>query len=536
MPDLGLNLSRLDAKYGWSDWPDEIETVELQFAGEACNPAGLNSTLVSGQFVLVTSELCGPPMNESGDGGVQAVTAAVKAQAAGVVVVTGRASTWSVIGAQPDVAGSGVPIIVSSLSWIDGTALIAAMSSLPGTRVNVTFSYQRSALGAGGYYVGIDHRGLLQELGWQKPPTLQLVTWGAQFLEWHAKLDARLASRAALVVPILSDLPMLGGGGSSAATATVTLPGVALLSQFSKVEVDFALGCFGVLDQDCSAWDRTVSVTVQCSPGTAPAWELTRYITSFRRRVGRWLTDVTTSAGLLTPGATCTFSVSVDMDVWVAQSLSLRFTTSEPQSQVPGEDDEKDGGAGGGGGGPAALRNAAPVSAYSFMPLAFPDSPITFDGPEYNANRTITFQVPPKTVQVLVTALISGHGGCEFLPTSHAFVFNSAPLDGPFNTSAVAYDRFMLAGLEEGCVPKVGVGSCPNQHGTWLYGRNGWCDCLDVVPVVWDVTNAVSLDPSVQQTVRYFALSYDVGGGNPSQAGCGGLIRLASGLAFIAGP
>ena len=32
----------------------------------------------------------------------------------------------------------------------------------------------------------------------------------------------------------------------------------------------------------------------------------------------------------------------------------------------------------------------------------------------------------------------------------------------------------------------------PNEHGTWLYGRGGWCDGDAVAPHVFDVTSQLS--------------------------------------------
>mmetsp|Transcript_28078 Transcript_28078/g.43514 ORF Transcript_28078/g.43514 Transcript_28078/m.43514 type:complete len:84 (+) Transcript_28078:347-598(+) len=83
----------------------------------------------------------------------------------------------------------------------------------------------------------------------------------------------------------------------------------------------------------------------------------------------------------------------------------------------------------------------------------------------------------------------------------------------------------MMAGTPRGCVPFVGKdGSCPNQHGSWYYGRNGWCDCMDVKTLYFDVTTSLDLSPSYLNTLQYYALSYDVGGKNPSTDGCGGAI------------
>ena len=57
---------------------------------------------------------------------------------------------------------------------------------------------------------------------------------------------------------------------------------------------------------------------------------------------------------------------------------------------------------------------------------------------------------------------------------------------------------------------------------------------MDVKPLVWDVTAALSLDPAVTNTITYRALAYDVGGANPTEQGCGGGILLSNSLAFYA--
>lgn len=77
-------------------------------------------------------------------------------------------------------------------------------------------------------------------------------------------------------------------------------------------------------------------------------------------------------------------------------------------------------------------------------------------------------------------------------------------------------------------------GSLPNEHGTWYSGRNGWCDGQDVAPLVWDITHAVQAEPGAQFDVSYYALSYDVGGANPTDAGCGGHIIMSSNVVFYA--
>ncbi|MEZ4405159.1 MAG: peptide-N-glycosidase F-related protein [Polyangiales bacterium] len=48
---------------------------------------------------------------------------------------------------------------------------------------------------------------------------------------------------------------------------------------------------------------------------------------------------------------------------------------------------------------------------------------------------------------------------------------------------------FPEAQSPDGCANRVSEGVIPNQHGTWYFGRGGWCPGLDVAPWVVDVTS-----------------------------------------------
>lgn len=50
------------------------------------------------------------------------------------------------------------------------------------------------------------------------------------------------------------------------------------------------------------------------------------------------------------------------------------------------------------------------------------------------------------------------------------------------------------SGSPLGCTTWVKHGAIPNEYGTWLYGRAGWCDGLQVDPWRTDVTNQVAVD------------------------------------------
>ena len=87
-------------------------------------------------------------------------------------------------------------------------------------------------------------------------------------------------------------------------------------------------------------------------------------------------------------------------------------------------------------------------------------------------------------------AVITGHGSdnnncAEFCVTSHQFIVNDK-----FRNTRI----FTNAGTPNGCADRVDEGVEPNEHGTWLYGRDGWCDGKEVGPWVQDITDQVKLD------------------------------------------
>ena len=72
----------------------------------------------------------------------------------------------------------------------------------------------------------------------------------------------------------------------------------------------------------------------------------------------------------------------------------------------------------------------------------------------------------------------------------------SPPLP-PFSLCAVTVagvvnsETFENAATDEGCAYQTLNGALPNEHGTWLYGRDGWCDGNAVRPWVVDITTDV---------------------------------------------
>lgn len=95
------------------------------------------------------------------------------------------------------------------------------------------------------------------------------------------------------------------------------------------------------------------------------------------------------------------------------------------------------------------------------------------------------FLIPRNVVKVVVVvAVITGHGSddhqCEeFCPTSRLL------------HQRQSLQQNLRRRLPLGCAETVFGGSIPNEHGTWLYGRGGWCDGKQVDPWVIDVTGEI---------------------------------------------
>jgi len=148
----------------------------------------------------------------------------------------------------------------------------------------------------------------------------------------------------------------------------------------------------------------------------------------------------------------------------------------------------------------------------------------TFDA-SYNKDRPERTAVTPHgTVQALLYAMVTGHGSdefkcAEFCPTSHHFSINGEEV----------VLNFTEAGTQWGCTKHVLDGVEPNEHGTWQYGRGGWCDGQEVAPHVFDVTDLVSYAGRTSQ-VGYHGLFR---GRDPNPQQSPGYIMMQSSLVFI---
>eukprot|EP00054_Salpingoeca_dolichothecata_P027365 m.200407 g.200407 ORF g.200407 m.200407 type:complete len:718 (-) comp25942_c1_seq5:1928-4081(-) len=354
-----------------------------------------------------------------------------------------------------------------------------------------------------GYFASIDVRGRIQELGEPINPTMMLLGWQAQGLEYKAALYHNL-TKPALVVPIMDVV-------GPHYTGVVQLPAAHVLDSFESLYIHSKLSCTGLTDLDCDVWDHIISVNADCvdpsgiTESDVQPKEIGRWVTPYRRRVGEWLIDATLLRPMLQGNCTFRMAGTDNGSPWVF-SLALRFmTTNSPHLHE---------------------QSLEPPLTATYQPFAILDLFNTTENGNfdrnYNNRTTITFSIPSATKQVFVQAIITGHGDMEFTASRHSFIFQ----DGQ------SYNFTFLEPLDQmGCAKRVREGVEPNGHGAWWFGRDGWCNGFGLANLNHDVTSSV-LSGSQEGTVLYQAYQYVNGSWELPQSS-GGYMRVSSHLVFL---
>ncbi|XP_072020016.1 uncharacterized protein [Amphiura filiformis] len=446
-------LKRLDAHYDWlpspdSTFEDQSKRVVLSHDGCTKNPH------VADAIAMVVDGNCDF---------YQKVNIMEQSKAIGVIVYAQPGQPVQDMNCQDDECDLPPPSIPATYIPYNEDLINMLQSSDPS--VNVTFQHTASS----NFYMAIDSQGLLAQMGWLLYPTFQFFVWQAEWFNFKTSLQANMTDKA-LMLPVVNASIMQGETGI---IRTVKMPKLTEIQKYKKVELDAYLSCPGTTDGTCPPWDHIMSLYVCCDNTSALCgMELGRWITPFRRRIGHWLTNITPLIPLLTSD-TCTFTMK--LDAWWAEpwkpSLNIRFSE---YNRNP---------------------DASDMYPYKVVPL--------FQGGTFNKSyntqyKPIDFTVPTQVSKVEIVAIITGHGsdenGCgEFCPTSHHFVVNAKHEN---------VKNFSTAGTLLGCaVGKPITGVEPNEHGTWLYGRNGWCNGRQVDPWVIDIT--MQLD-SQSNNVTYY--------------------------------
>ncbi|XP_071789142.1 uncharacterized protein [Asterias amurensis] len=424
-----LILKRLDARYDWLPSPAGFgnKSTPVALSGDGCKQdASINATIA-----VVSADGCSfsKKISTMGLSGASAVIVYANPDQP----VQDMNCNGDECDQPPEIPATMVPYSQQLLDRLKTTKLSVSFQTTPTNT----------------FYFGIDGEGLLAEMGWLLYPSFKFFNWQAQWFNFKSSLLHNLSSEA-LIVPVINNSIMQGEDGI---VATIKLPSNDEMAKYNKLELDASLSCPGTRDEECPLWDHTVQLYLCCNETSQLCgMELGRWITPFRRRIGRWLTDVTPLLpGLTSNSCTLTMKTVAWAEAW-KPSLNLRFS----------------------------VDSAAVVRPFNITPL-FQGG--TFDK-NYNKNyKPFYFTISSDIKKVQVYAVITGHGsdnnGCgEFCVTSHHFIVNGHP-------NNITFDN---AGTPLGCALRTPTGVEPNEHGTWVYGRDGWCDGREVDPWVFDIT------------------------------------------------
>jgi len=299
---------------------------------------------------------------------------------------------------------------------------------------------------------------------------LPLLANEAKYYNFEYSRERELASHPATTVTLLDNAMVVDNVDIDA-----MLPDRAAMAGFDTLEVDLRTECLNHRDGDCGAWDYLshlwlCSEAAPSADAGAPAadagpalrcdTELARWITTYWRE-GRWVTDISGVLPLLRDGGRqrLRWYASRQFDPRPAPyvaSLALRFGDRR--------------------------REVRPF-----------ETRLLFQGGALNATWAARhppqrFTVPADTRRAELYVLVTGHGAetsqcAEFCNHGHHFVLNG-------NEHLVDFPE---ARSPNGCTDRVDQGVVPNQHGTWYFGRGGWCPGWDVRPVVIDVTSELRM-------------------------------------------
>lgn len=465
--EIHMVSKRLDARYDWLPSPDTLAKyghLQVAFVGDACNASSFVNP-VNGKLALVSME------------GVQCsyftkVQNSEKNGALGVLVfpepnqaLLDMNCNGSECNTQLNIPASMIPHSIG-FNLSKGSGIYVRFQTTPSD----TFVF------------GIDGEGKVEETGWFLYPSTLFMAYQAQWFNYKTQLLKNLTTGDAMVINVFNHSVMQGEKGVS---GTVHLPSLNDLQRYEHVELDFALSCPGSRDETCARWDHVIQLYVCCnSTSELCGLELGRWITPFRRRIGRWLTPVKPLIPLLQSadsGSTNTCNFTMKTVPWAmawVPTLNIRLVG---KIQVLNKYETFR----------SREKTLVPVEV---IPL-FRGG--TFDKNYNTKYRPFTFAPPQGTDKVKLVATITGHGSdnnncAEFCVTSHHFVVNNK-----HNYTRV----FKNAGTALGCADRVPEGVVPNEHGTWLYGRDGWCDGQEVVPWVVDITSALT---TPENQIKYF--------------------------------
>ena len=421
------------------------------YGHEACTDAP-PAVPVQGRAVLIRRGQC--PY-------VEKIRHARRHGAAAVLFVNNDLTLNRVGGTCPECADT----VLAALPKAEGEALIAATRAADerGETLRVTVRSQRAWPIAA--RVGAD--GAVSEVGTipyafnsllpQAIDPFESLAFEAQHLAHLSERRVKMlreAHRGGLqVLPVFEGQRVADPHWKGERTRVVTALPLDWLARATALSWELSLECDGPLKAQCPPWDYIVQMHL-CEDAQAGRcnWEAGRWITPYWSG-GSWLHDATPLIGLIKRAVR-----TAPRDAQGRALLTWEFHSIQPYRvkaslrflSRPGVETE------------------VPMDA---QPLAFPGGAMT-DGRYAERQGTVQVTVPAGVARVQLATLITGHGFAdddkcaEFCNTVHHFQVD----DGPVR--ALSQPE---AGTDRACALQVGKGVVPNQGGTWVYGRNGWC-------------------------------------------------------------
>eukprot|EP01060_Flectonema_neradi_P015549 TRINITY_DN2218_c1_g1_i1.p1 TRINITY_DN2218_c1_g1~~TRINITY_DN2218_c1_g1_i1.p1 ORF type:complete len:725 (+),score=106.83 TRINITY_DN2218_c1_g1_i1:89-2176(+) len=474
-----VNVSRLDGFFQFVNTQDLhnhspvnpiLANITRGSVDVACNKSQSGSAVSTGVVLLLEDELtCS---NE--------VAVQNYAKQAGIVsvVIMAKKSTPSKLSnigesIQSD-DESAFGIVGTMIEYNSG--LVNALS--PGMAAPCVLEYNFGK----GQYFSVAHDFRILQIGSPINPILAVVSWQAEYLDYlhrkkqsetHLESNSLLTHRTTIFDSAQGSVLTTGSVG---AKSNFTIP-AGVGGVFNKAMISVKFGCPGNGDLECPIWDRIATVSAVCDTQLDTSFELTRWISPYRRSIGEWDVDVShylnffTSTTDVTCTATLTgFSFGGMSEPWLS-TVVLTFYNDNSDKE----------------GSPTAVHK---------LPYTGGSYDTTYNTRAAPTNVTLT----KGTTNVKLTALITGHGSdnygcCEFLPTKHVFQINGEE----FSVS------FMDPLDKWGCTRKASLGVEPNGYGAWWFGRNGWCNGDIVRPV--EFTAPVSGKDQIE--LQYRSLIYN---------------------------
>lgn len=431
---------------------------------------------------------------------VEKVQAAKRAGAQAVLIVNNLQPINRVAGPCNDCKD----MVLAAIPQVAGEALIAATSSPTAQAQPITIELRGARAMASA--LRISRQGSVQEAGYIPYPFNHLLdqpldpfyqlALEAVDLDYQSRQTAML--RHQTVAEGHKSIPVFDGVLAKDPDWTGQRIGtlVAVPEDFlsaSQLWWDLTLECEGVLKSQCPPWDYIANMYL-CQDAQAARCEdeVGRWITPYWSG-GRWVAETTALLGRMRRAAQ-----TAARDAQGRALLRFEFHSIQPYRVR------------------AALRYA-PAIAQSEVPLDALRLPFAggdmHDGRFAQRQGTATLRIPAGVHTAHFAALLSGHGFAdddkcaEFCNTVHHLEIEGA---GSHQWGQAQ------AGSATGCLEQVGSGVVPNQGGTWVYGRNGWCPGnavpLTVVDLSADVAalrealgHAQDAAPEIMITLRYRA-------------------------------